>query len=129
MPKTGYTIISLETERADDPLVSDQSYFRAHPTEASYVRLLSHAERSSAGQLPPGCRQVRVHRVGNAFATSVIHFREFLAPDAPTGPNGSAIGRGRATNIPTTRRFGVTRVPTADPATVRALRAFLRALP
>ncbi|HEX9413361.1 MAG TPA: hypothetical protein VF916_07635 [Ktedonobacterales bacterium] len=124
MPSSNYTIVTLATERADDPLAGDQSYFRAHPTEASYVRVLSHAERTSAGQLPPGCRQVRVHRVGKATALPAIHLRGFLAP---TGPNGSAIGR--ATNTSTTRRFGVTRVPTADPATVRALRAFLLALP
>ena len=127
MPKTNYTIISLETERADDPIASDQSYFRAHPTESSFTRTLAHAERTSAGQLPPGCREVRVHRVSKAFATTAIHFREFLIPEAPTGPNGPLGPRGRAPKA--TRRFGVTRVPTADPATVRALRTFLHALP
>jgi hypothetical protein len=125
MPTKNFTIVSAAA-REDDPLAGDMSYFRAHPAERSFTRSLSHAERTGAGQLPPGCQQVRIHRVGAATTLPAIHVREYLPPDQdwrfPVTPSAAQAKLA-------TRRFAVTNLPTDDRAAHLALRTFLLALP
>jgi len=126
MPTENLTIV-MAPPCADDPIAGDQSYFRAHPLEINFVRAVSHAERVSAGQLPPGCQQVRVHWVGGA--ASAMHVREYLPPAQDWRFLVANSTPSAAHAKPVTRRFTVTNLLSGDPFALRELCRFVAALP